>query len=125
MFTIDGLNCDEYIVEKKYTVLDSPEFGGTEYQDGWWKKHRTIVRNRVTGTVTLAMSATDYSSFVSHIQSHEGVEGDHAISLFVNNLNAQKSITAYVKITANVAISTKAFGQDPVFFSVKLAIEER
>lgn len=125
MITIDNFDCDDYIVEKSYSVTESPEFGGTEYKDAWWKKHRTVVRNRVAGTVGLAMTASAYSAFITHLQEHEGVEGDHSITLFVNNLNTTKTITAYVTVTSKVAIATKNFDHAPAFFSVKLKIEER
>lgn len=125
MITIDGFDCDDYIVEKSYSVSEQPEFGGTEYKDAWWKKHRTVVRTRVSGTVVLAMSASSYDTFITHLQEHIGVEGDHSITLFVNNLNDTKTITAYVSITSKVAIATKNFDHAPAFFSVKLKIEER
>lgn len=125
MLVIDGLNCDDYIVTEKYSVFEQPEFGGTEYIDAWWKRHRTVVRNRVTGTVSLAMSASAYNTFITTLQANEGVEGDHSVTLFINNLNTTKTITAYIKVEGKVAISTKNFGQSPVFFNAKLKIEER
>ena len=125
LLTIDGYNYDNYIVESTYSINDKPEYGGTAYTDGWWKKHRTVVRNTVSGTVTLAMLPSDYNAFVSRLQGGEGVEGDHRVGLYVNNQNEFRTIRAYISVTSRVAIATKQFNNSKVFFNADLTIEER
>lgn len=126
MLVIDGMNLDNYIIENKYSVNDAPEFGNSEYRDGWWKKHRDIVRHVIKGSVVLAFStATEYNDFVRHINENIGVESDHSVTLYVNNLNTTKTISAYVTFATQTAIATHAYGMRPAFFSLTMAIEER
>ena len=126
MLLIDGRSFDDYIVTKSYDINEAPEYGNSEYRDGWWKKHRDILKHTVTGTVTFAFpSATVYNDFVEHLNDHIGAEGDHTLTLYVNNLNDEKTIQAYVTFTTRTAFSTPAFGQAPVFWALTMNIEER
>lgn len=125
MITIDGTNYDAYVVNKKYNVQQTDELGGTEYLDGWWKAHRMVVRTRVAGKVVLAMNPSAYSAFIAALDSHAGTEGEHTITLFVQNLGVEKTITAFIYTTAKVAMATQAFGGGAVFFNITLVIEER
>ena len=125
MLTIDGTNYDAYIVQKSYDIQQNNEYGGTEYTDGWWKKHRSVVRTRVKGKVTLAMRPSAYSTFVAALENNAGAEDDHTVTLYVQNIGAEKTITAFIYTTAKVAMATQAFGGGAVFFNITLVIEER
>ena len=126
MFEINGVSYDNYIVENKYSVNDTEEYGGTEYRDGWWKKHRTVVRHVINGSVTLAFpNANAYNNFVDHMQANMEAEGAYGVELYVNNLNQIKSIWAYLTVTTKTAITTREYDHAPVFFSVTIKIEER
>lgn len=125
MLIIDGINYDDYIVSKSYNIQQNDEFGGTDYLDGWWKKHRMVVRTRIKGKVTLAMAPSAYSALISALDANAGTEGEHTLNLYVQNIGANKTITAFITTTAKTAISTKAFGHNAVYFNITLNIEER
>ena len=126
MFKINGKSYDAYIVQNKYSVNEDDEYGGTEYRDGWWKRHRTVVRHSVNGTITLAFpSAALYNSFVDDMQNGKDVENAYTVELYVNNLNQIKTIQAYLKPTTKTAIATREYNLAPVFFSVTIKVEER
>lgn len=126
MFTLNGINYDDYVVSKKYKINRAPEYGGTEYRDGWWKRHRSIVRYSVNGSVTLAFpSAELYNDFVDNMRESMGAEGDYLIKVYVPELNVEQEIKAYLTPTAKTAIATKPYGYAPVFFNVTLKVEER
>lgn len=126
MFEINGVSYDNYIVEKKYSVNDTEEYGGTEYRDGWWKRHRTIVRHSISGSVTLAFpNANAYNNFVDHMQANGSEDNAYGVELYVNNLNQTKTIWAYLTVTTRTAIATREYSYAPVFFNVTIKIEER
>lgn len=126
MLSIDGMNLDSYLDTKKYTAQKSAEYGNSEYRDGWWKRHRDIVRYSIKATAVLSFpNATEFSAFLTHLNNNIGVEGDHSVTLYVNNTGATETISAYVEHTVKTAISTEAYGKQPVFFSVTLKMEER
>lgn len=125
MLTIDNVSYDDYVVTDSYDVQEDSEYGGTDYIDGWWKKHRSVVRTRVKGKVTLAMKPSVYSTFIAALNSGAGVEGDHTVTILVQNTGATKTITAYIDTNAKTAISTPSFGSQAVFFNITLTIEER
>lgn len=126
MFALNGINYDDYVVMKKYKMNRTPEYGGTEYLDGWWRKHRTIVRYSVNGTVTLAFpNAELYNDFIDNLAASMGPEGDCRVEVYVNELNSVQSIMAYLTPVTKAAIATKAYGYVPVFFNITLKVEER
>ena len=123
MFEIDGINYDAYVVNKKYNVQESEEYGG--FVDGWWTTHRMIARTRVMGKVVLAMNPTVYSTFIAALASGAGSEGEHTVKLLVQNLGVEKTITAFVYTSGKTAVSTPAFGSTIVYTNITLNIEER
>lgn len=126
MFELNGTNYDDYVVWNKYKMNRVPEYGGTEYRDGWWKKHRSIVRYIVSGSVTLAFPTADlYNEFVDNLGASIRPEGDYLLDVYVQELNTVQRIYAYITPTAQTAISTKQYGYIPVFFNVTLKVEER
>lgn len=126
MFELNGISYDDYVVVKKYKMNRAPEYGGTEYRDGWWKRHRSIVRYSVNGSVTLAFpSAELYNDFVDNVQASMGAEGDFLVKVYVQELNIEQEIKAYLTPTAKTAIATKPYDYAPVFFNVTLKVEER
>lgn len=125
MLTIDGISYDAYVVHKDYDMQKKDEYGGTEYTDGWWKAHRTVVRTKISGKATLAMRPSVYNDFITALNNNVGVDGDHTVSAFVLNTGTTETFTAYIGTTAKAAISTPAFGSNAVFFNVTLTIEER
>ena len=124
-FTIDGHDYSAYVVENGYNVNKEADYAGTEYQDGWWKKHRTVARSRVNGTVKLALKPSELSTIIANLAAEAGDEGDHTVVLYVNNTNADATITAYVTITVNTAFATPAYNKAAVFSSAEVTIEER
>lgn len=125
LIAIDNWACDDYIAAGSYNMSEAPEYGGTDYVDGWWRKHRTVVRKRVAGTVTLALNPYTYTQLIDHLKSHESAEGSHSVLLYVSNANEMRTVDAYVTLSTTPAIATKAFNYQKVFFSVVLTIEER
>lgn len=126
LLKINGIDYSQYVVTRKHNVQSVAEYGGTEYRDGWWKRHRTVVRHSVTGTVTLAFpNETLYNAFVEHMQSNMEAEGAYGVHVYVNNLNEVASIWAYLTPTTRTAIATKEYDYAPAHFSVTLKIEER
>ena len=126
MLEINGVNYDRYIVQRRYSVMEVAEYGGTEFRDGWWKRHRSIVRHSISGSVTLAFPNADlYNGFVDDMQNGMDSEGAYTVELYVNNLNQTKTINAYLTPTTKTAITTYNYGLQPAFFSVTIKIEER
>ena len=122
-FKINGTDYSQYVVIKKYQMQRVAEYGGTEYRDGWWKRHRSIVRESVSGSVTLAFpTAALYNSFVDDMQD-VGVEGDYTIVAYINNANENYTFSGYLTPTTKTAI--KPLDLDPAFFAVTLKVEER
>ena len=125
MLVIDGINYDEHINTQTYSVMQADEYGGTEYVDGWWVKHRSVARTRITGKVELSFNnATDYNAFVANMQSLNA-RGCHDVEIYVNNLNDIAYTDAYIAWETKTAISTAEFGRAPVFWYATLTIEER
>jgi hypothetical protein len=125
MLTIDNISWDDYIVTTSYQINSVPEYSGTDYLDGWWKKHRTVVRRRVMGTVTLAMAPSAYNGFVEALKMGESDEGDHDVTIYITNEDKERSIKAYIDVEGKAAIATPAFYRQKVFFNAVLTIEER
>lgn len=126
MFVLNGTNYDDYVVMKKYKMNRTPEYGGTEYRDGWWKRHRSIVRYSINGSVTLAFPTAEiYNDFVDNMQDSMGPEGDYLLDVYVQELNEVQRIHAYLTPTAKTAIAVKEYDYAPVFFNVTLKVEER
>lgn len=126
MFELNGISYDDYVVIGKYKMNRVPEYGGTEYRDGWWKRHRSIVRYSVNGSVTLAFpNAEIYNDFIDNVAESMGPDGDYLIKVYVQETNTVETIRAYLTPTAKTAIATKAYGYMPVFFNVTLKVEER
>ena len=104
----------------------TPEYGGTEYRDGWWKRHRTIVRYSINGSVTLAFpNANAYNDFVDNMNESMGADGDYLLDVYVQETNTVERIKAYLTPTTKTAIATKPYNYAPVFFNVTLKVEER
>ena len=126
MFVLNGTNYDDNVVIKKYKLNRTPMYGGTEYTDGWWKRHRSIVRYAINGSVTLAFSsAEEYNDFVDNVRDSMRPEGDYMLDVYVQELNEVMRIYAYLTPTAQTAIATKPYNYAPVFFNVTLKVEER
>lgn len=122
-FKINGVDYSQYVVIPKYKMNRAAEYGGTEYRDGWWKRHRSIVRYSVSGTVVLAFpTAALYNNFVDNVQN-VGDEGDYTIVAYINNTNENYSFSGYLTPTTKTAI--KPADLDPAFFAVTLKVEER
>jgi hypothetical protein len=122
-FKINGIDYSQYVVIKKYKMQRAAVYGGTEYTDGWWKKHRNIIRYNISGSVTLAFpTAALYNVFVDNVQS-VGNDGIYNIVAYVNNLNSNQTFEAYLTPTTNTAITP--IGLNPAFFAVTLKVEER
>jgi len=123
-FIINGNDYSEYVVIPKYKMQRAAEYGGTEYRDGWWKRHRTKVRDSVSGSVTLAFPTPAlYNSFVDDMQNGVGIEGDYEITAYINNTNENYTFSGYLTPTTKTAITP--YGLDPAFFAVTLKVEER
>lgn len=122
-FKINGIDYSQYVVIKKYKMQRAAVYGGTEYIDGWWKKHRNIIRYNISGSVTLAFpTAALYNVFVDNVQS-VGSDGIYNVVAYVNNLNSNQTFEAYLTPTTNTAITP--IGLNPAFFAVTLKVEER
>ena len=100
-FKINNVDYSQYVVLNKYNLQRSAEYGGTQYTDGWWKKHRNIVRHSISGTVTLAFPSAAY----------------------VNNENNYYIFNAFLTPTTRTAITP--IGLNPAFFAVTLKVEEQ
>lgn len=122
-FKINNVDYSQYVVLKKYNMQRSAEYGGTQYIDGWWKKHRNIVRYTISGSVTLAFP-TDalYNNFVDNMQS-VNTDGVYSISAYVNNTNQNHVFNAFLIPTTKTAITP--IGLNPAFFAVTLKVEEQ
>lgn len=126
MFVLNGTNYDDYVVIKKYKMNRTPEYGGTEYRDGWWKRHRSVVRYSINGSVTLAFPTADaYNDFVDNVRDSMGPDGDYLLDVYVQELNEVQRIHAYLTPTTKTAIAVKEYDYAPVFFNVTLKVEER
>jgi hypothetical protein len=122
-FMINNVDYSQYVVLKKYNLQRSAEYGGTQYTDGWWKKHRNIVRHSISGTVTLAFpTAALYNDFVTNMQSVD-TDGVYSVSAYVNNTNQGYSFNAFLTPTTKTAITP--IGLNPAFFAVTLKVEEQ
>lgn len=125
-FKISDIDYSNYVVIPKYKMQRAAEYGGTEYRDGWWKRHRSIVRYNINGSVTLAFPTAElYNAFVDAMQSGIGAEGDYEVQAYVNTTNMIHTFAAYISLTTKTAITTPQFGMQAVCFSVTLKVEER
>lgn len=123
-FKINGTDYSQYVVLKKYNLQRSAEYGGTQYTDGWWKRHRSIVRYSVSGSVTLAFPTVAlYNDFVDNMVYGISIEGDYGITAYINTTNENKSFRAYLTPTTKTAI--KPIDMNPAFFAITLKVEER
>ena len=126
MLVIDNVNYDAKIDESTYSASLVDEYGGTEYVDGWWVKHRSVVRRRVSASIDLCFNnATEYNTFVSSMMSGLDADGAHSVEVYVNDTNAISYIQAYITWSTKTALATKAYDNVPVFWRVTLTIEER
>ena len=123
MLTIDGINYDNYVVHKKYNVQQVDEANG--YLDGWSVTHRMISRTRVSGKIVLAFPPLQASRFINAMKNNEGIEGEHTITLLVQNLCAEKTITGFIYTSGKTAVSTPAFGSNIAYVNITLNVEER
>lgn len=122
-FKINNVDYSQYVVLKKYNLQRSAEYGGTQYTDGWWKKHRNIVRHSISGSVTLAFpTANLYNDFVDNMQSVDA-DGLYNIGAYVNNFNDYYVFKAFLTPTTKTAITP--IGLNPAFFAVTLKVEEQ
>lgn len=123
-FKINNVDYSQYIVIKKYNMQISAEYGGTQYTDGWWRKHRNIIRHTISGSVTLAFpTAALYNDFVDNMQNGQGIEGDYNVLAYVNNTNDNREFQAYLTPTTKTAITP--IGLNPAYFAVTIKVEER
>lgn len=123
-FRINGTDYSQYVVIPKYKMQRAAEYGGTEYRDGWWKRHRSIVRYSVSGSVTLAFpTAALYNDFVDAMEDGIGDEGDYTILAYVNNMDYNYLFKGYLTPTTKTAITP--IGLNPAFFAVTIKVEER
>lgn len=124
LFKINGVNYDDFVVIKKYKMNRAPET--TEYRDGWNKRHRTFLRESISGSVTLAFpNETAYNEFVENMRTSARLEGDYRVEAYVQNLNQRISFFAYLTTTTRVAVSTKEYGYVGAYFAVTIKVEER
>jgi hypothetical protein len=115
--TIDGTNYGEYIYHKKYSVNSKDLV--SEWVDGNFVTHRDVYRKKVEGTVILTFtSETDMDDLLSKIEASV----THTVNLYVNNLKAYKTITAFIDTTGKIAIN---YEDAPGLWSITLEIEER
>ena len=122
-FKINNVDYSQYVVLKKYNLQRSAEYGGTQYTDGWWKKHRNIVKHSISGSVTLAFPSADlYNDFVANMQSVDA-DGLYNIGAYVNNFNDYYVFNAFLTPTTKTAITP--IGLNPAFFAVTLKVEEQ
>ena len=129
LFWIGGTIFDSNVITQAYNMNQVEEYGSTEYVDGWWKKHRTIARTRISGTVRLGFTASEFDDFLSLMESARDAEGGYTVHAFVVNLNDFKEFNAYINTTAKAAIPLKDFNTasvtDAAYYNVDLTVEER
>lgn len=122
----DSFLLDDYIDESTYNAQAVPEFGDSSWYDGNWKLHKDIVRERITGTVTLCFKTFSwYQAYVSILSSPDYDDGTFDVRLYVNNKGAMRNIRAYLTFTTRVVFASKAFDQTPAFWALDLVIEEK
>lgn len=123
-FMINNVDYSQYVVIKRYNMQRSAEYGGTQYTDGWWRKHRNIVRHTISGSVTLAFPTAElYNNFVDNMHNGQGIEGDYEVRAYVNNINDNCEFEAYLTPTTKTAITP--IGLNPAYFAVTIKVEER
>ncbi len=120
-FKISTTDLSAFVNKQKYEVNREDVY--EEWRDGNWVDHRVIARTRIRGKIILGFSSlTDYASFQTLLSSARTVNGSYPVSLFVNNLNAEATIEAYVDSAAAVRWDT-AHGRQWV--EVTLEVRQR
>ena len=99
--SINGIDITKYIIASTYNVNNIDDY--VEWKDAWHKKHRNIIRGRVSGSFDLKFlkGTTDYSDFVALIENSK-VYGSLTMTVYVSNKNMEKSIDAYCDFAPTV-----------------------
>lgn len=92
--SINGTDITKHIIASTYNVNNIDDYN--EWKDGWHRKHRDVIRERVIGSFDLKFlkGTNDYSDFVSLVERAK-VNGSITMQVYVSNKNIEKTIDAY------------------------------
>lgn len=123
IFSIAGVDCSNYINRQKYDINQRDE---TEsWTDANYRKHTTVIRRRISGTVVLLFqSETEYQFFLN-VLDNSADDGYWPVDLYVANKHDIFTITARIDTEAVVRFTSRAYGSRPVLTEVTLSVEEQ
>lgn len=119
---IGNTDLSQFVNKRRYVVNQEDET--TSWKDANSVIHTTVLRTRVKASIELVFtSETEHNSFLSVLNS-ECVDGYWEVSLYVNNIHMQKTITARIEHSATPIFGNALVEERPVVNSIKLEIVE-
>lgn len=126
LFYINDTDFSDYVDTKSYSI--NQEDIVETWTDANYKMHGALVKQRVTGSVTLLFTnPLEYNNFVDTYQRSKTSEGKCPIGVHVNNSETSDMITefnAFLTCTAKVIYATPTYNRDPVVIQVSCQITE-
>lgn len=98
-FKIGTTDLTPWVNIQNYDVNQEPLY--ESWTDGNWRERRSIVRQRIGGTLKLGFSAAaDFAMFMGLLasQRHEP-EGYYDVTLYVNNTGQTVTLEAYLDVS--------------------------
>lgn len=99
LFIIGDHDYTEFITVPSYKINNGPVYN--EWTDANYKKHRDILRYKITGTFKMLFNTEeDLNQFLDDIYNYEDASGGYIpVTVYVNNLSNQQTIDAYISFT--------------------------
>ena len=119
LIKIAGLDISKNIMTDSYDVNESNIYNS--WEDGNWITHRDIVRTKISGKFILKYNTEhEYMAFVEHVKANSN-NGILPMTVYVNNINAEKDIMAFFEYMPSVRKDLKSKN----FMTFEFALEER
>lgn len=127
LLTINNVDFTSKINQRKYNVQKQPVY--TTWTDGNHVTHRSITRNRVSGSFTMSfLSAVEFDAFNAAVNAVKTVGGYLPVTVYVNNTKESLTINAFLDYDA-MLVWTQIYdvqtGSTPELASVTVKLSER
>ena len=120
--TINSVDFSAYVNQRSWKVQQAKEYA--VWVDGNRMTRRTFTRTKIAGSFTLTfLSATDYSTFLAAVEAATTADDYTAVTLYVNNLDNQQTINAFLTLTVKTAWNQQTNAS--AVFEVTVKVEER
>lgn len=99
--SINGTDISNYIQESTYEINQRDVYKG--WMDANYNIHREKIRTRVVGSFDLVfLTETDYTAFLTLLNTNTDASGMLTITLYVTNINASASYNVFFEFENNV-----------------------